>query len=156
VSARRSLEVWTRIFRSTFSLGGCRSSPSLDAYAARAMTQPFSDRTARVTLLALVAVALLVLASHVTRLDPRLTSTQIQWRSIGQWEVGWKPLVFCSAQTAALRGWRADLGPLVVTHLRAAFAIPRIVQPDAAANTSQPFRAETNRTSEAAASHRSP
>jgi hypothetical protein len=91
---------------------------SLDAYAARAMTKPFRSRSARVALLALVAVALLVLASRVTWLEPRRASTQIQRRGIAQWEVGWKPLVFCSEQTASVRGWRANLGPLVVTRLR--------------------------------------
>ena len=121
---------------------------------ARAMTQLFSTRSARVTFLALVSVALLVLASHLSRFEPRRTLTQLEWRSIGQWDVRWKSLVYCSEQTAGFRGWRANLGPLVVTHLRPVFAIPRIVQPDAAANGSQAFRTETNRTSEAAASRR--
>jgi len=114
------------------------------------MTKTFSRRSARVALLAFVVVALLVLASHVTIFEPRPISIQIEWRGIAQWEVGWKPLAYCSEQNASIRGWKAKLGPVVVTRLRQVFAIPRIVQPDAPADTSQPFGAETNRTRGAA------
>jgi len=114
------------------------------------MTKSFSRQSARVALLALVAVALLVLASHVTLFEPRRISTQIQWFGFAHWKVGWKRLAFCSEQNAGFRGWTASLGPFVVTRIRPVFAIPRIVQPDAPANTSQPFGAETNQTPEAA------
>ena len=119
------------------------------AYSARAMTKHFIGQTGRVALLACVAAGLLVFASLSTRVERRPTSTQIEWRSIGQWGFRWKRLVYCSEQTAAFRGWRANLGPLVVTRLRPVFAIPPVVPPNSALRESQPAWTETNQTSTA-------
>ena len=104
--------------------------------------------------LVLVAAAIFALGSLRVRDERPQASTSFQWRGIQDWGLGWKRVAYCSEQSAAFRGWKAELGPLAVLHLKSTFPVPRIVEPNVEANRSQSARPATNQTSVAADSGR--
>jgi len=100
--------------------------------------------------LALVAIGVLVLILQPSQLTRSVTS--VQWRSLSSWGFGWKRVAFCSEQSAAFRGWRAELGPVILMRLSPTLSLADVVQPNGPANESRSARSETNRTTSAAGS----
>jgi hypothetical protein len=101
------------------------------------MTQATSNVRPRNLLLTLIGAALLGVGSH-SRPDARWVSTQMHWRDLQHWSVGWRRVAYCSEQAAAFRGWEADCGPISVLHLKSTLAVVRIVQSDGGANRGKP------------------
>lgn len=100
--------------------------------------------TCSALLLVLFAATVLVRALRVPEADRRLVSTQVQWRGIQQWRIGWRKTAYCSEQAAAFRGWTANLGPMEIIHLKSTHPIPLAASPTNSAGANQNLELSTN------------
>ena len=124
-------------------------------YSNRDAMRHFDNRRVMYWLLVVVAVAALLLILQSSRREGRSPSMHVQWRSPGTWNFGWKQWVAFSPDGAVVGGERSlGLGPVMITYSRLTSTPPHFVQPNGAANGSQPIRSETNSTSAAAGSGR--
>src|SRR5438034_11162966 len=97
---------------------------------------------AQVLLGLLVAATLTVRVYCVFPHHARPASTHLEWRGFSQWNFGLKRVAYCSEQAASFRGWKAELGPLALLHLKPTLKARELIQSADPANGSEPFRSE--------------
>ena len=79
--------------------------------------QYFTARRRRQFSVLFVGLLLATSALYMFRSDS-WAATRVGWRSLSHWSVGFRRVSFPNDDGGALRGWRAEFGPVFVAHLR--------------------------------------